>query len=325
VTLPNIADHIARLAILISLWGTLAMAALLLVLVMRRDRKERARVAAEANSRSLTREIMAALPGDDAQPGEAYRRASAEQRLAAVSHLGRLVRGEDRLRLTAFVERHQLIDRVLASAQRRRTARRVDAVRALGGVGGAQAITALDRMLRHDKALPVRLEAAAVLARLEALPPANVLLDALSLEEVPVTPLHHALFRALAPHRAEELLALTRRRFAPGLHALIVDALGWTEDYSTLDALAAAARAAEPEVRLAALAAATRLNHPAAAKWVLPLLDDPEQDVRAQAARACAAMGLRAALPQLERLREDPSRWVRLRAGEAAATLGRST
>lgn len=321
MTLPGIADHIARLAIFVSLWGALAMALLLLVLVMRRDRKERSRAAAEATSRSLTREIMAALPGE-AQPGEAYQRASTEQRLAAVAHLGRLLRGEDRLRLTSFVERHNLIDRVLAGTQRRRVARRVDAVRALGGVGGWQATDALDRMLRHDKALPVRLEAAAMLARLESLPRADVLVEALALESVPVTPLHHALFRALAPYRAEELLALAQHDLPPGLRALIVDALGWTEDYSTLEALAAAAQAAEPEVRLAALAAATRLNHPAAAKWIVPMLDDPEQNVRATAARTAAAMGLRAALPQLERLRGDPSRWVRLRAGEAVAALG---
>jgi HEAT repeat protein len=321
VTLPNIADHVARLAILISLWGTLAMAALLLVLVMRRDRKERSRAAAETNSRSLTREILASLPTEEV-PGEAYRQASPEQRLAAVSHLNRLVRGEDRLRLTAFVDRNDLIDRVLAKARRRRTARRVDAVRTLGGVGGAQAIAALDGMLRNDKALPVRLEAAAMLARLEALPPVTVLLDALSLEQVPITPLHHALFRALAPHRAEELLALTRRNFPPPLQALIVDALGWTEDYSTLAALGEAASAPGPEVRLAAMAAAARLNHPAAAKWVLPLLEDPDPEVRAQAVRTCAAMGLRSALPVIDRLRHDPSRWVRLRASEAVPALG---
>jgi HEAT repeat protein len=321
VTLPGIADHVARLAILISLWGTLAMAALLLVLVMRRDRKERSRAATETNNRSLTREILAALPGVE-RPGEAYRHASPEQRLAAVSHLRRLVRGEDRVRLTAFVERHHLVDRVLAKARRRRISRRVDAVRALGGVGGSQAVAALDAMLRHDKALSVRLEAAAMLARLDALPMADVLIAALALEKVPVTPLHHALFRALAPHRAEELLALSWRNFPPGLHALVVDALGWTEDYSTLEMLSEAARAGDAEVRSAALAAAVRLNHPAAGKWVLPLLEDPDQNVRAQAARACAAMGLRTALPLLERMRQDPSRWVRLRAGEAVTTLG---
>lgn len=321
MTLPNIADHVARLAILGSLWGTLAMALLLLILVMRRDRKERSRAAAEANSRSLTREIMAALPGTE-PTGEAYRDASPEQRLAAVSHLSRLVRGEDRARLTAFVDRHDLVDRVLAKTRRRRTARRVDAVRALGGVGGAQAIAALQDMLRNDRALPVRLEAAAMLARLEALPPANALLDALSLEDVPITPLHHALFRALAPHRADELLKLAQRRFPPALRALIVDALGWTDDYSTLGALEEASRSPETEVRLAALAAGTRLNHPAAGKWIESLLADPEQGVRAQAVRACATMGLRAALPTIERMRQDPSRWVRLRAHEAVATLG---
>ncbi|HVJ01506.1 MAG TPA: HEAT repeat domain-containing protein, partial [Sphingomonas sp.] len=313
MTLPSIADHVARLAILASMWGTLAMALLLLILVMRRDRKERNRAAAEANSRSLTREIMAALPGTE-PTGDAYREASPEQRLAAVSHLSRLVRGEDRARLTAFVDRHDLVDKVLAKTRRRRTARRVDAVRALGGVGGAQAVAALQDMLRNDRALPVRLEAAAMLARLEALPPASVLLDALALEEVAITPLHHALFRALAPHRADELLGLARRRFPPALQALIVDALGWTDDYSTLGAIEGASRSPEAEVRLAALAAGTKLNHPAAVKWIMPLLSDPEQGVRAQAVRACATMGLRTALPAIDAKREDPSRWVRLRA-----------
>lgn len=321
MSLPNIADHLARLAILASLWGTLAMALLLPLLVMRRDRKERSRAANEVNSRSLTREIMAALPGTE-PPGDAYRNASSEQRLAAVSHLSRLVRGEDRVRLTAFVDRHDVVEQVLARTRRRRTARRVDAVRALGGVGGAQAIAALQTMLRHDRSLPVRLEAAAMLARLEVLPPANALLDALSLEYVPITPLHHALFRALAPLRAEELLTLARRGLPPPLRALIVDALGWTDDYSTLGAIEEASRSPEPEVRLAALAAGTRLNHPAAAKWIVPLLADPEQGVRAQAARACATMGLRSALPAVERMRQDPSRWVRLRANEAVAALG---
>ncbi|MDT8758032.1 HEAT repeat domain-containing protein [Sphingomonas psychrotolerans] len=320
--LPEIADHVARLAIFVSIWGTLAMAALLLFLVIRRDRKERSRAAAETNSRSLTREILAALPGGPGL-GDAYQRASPEQRLAAVSHLGRLVRGDDRIRLTAFVDRHRLVDRVLAKARRQRTARRVDAVRMLGGVGGVEAVTALDTLLRHDKALPVRLEAAAMLARLEALPAATVLVEALSLEQVPVTPLHHALFRALAPYRAGELLALAGRPLSPPLHALIIDALGWTEDYSTLSTLAAASASPATEVRLAAIAAAVRLNHPAAAKWLLPLLDDPEPEVRAQAVRACGTMGLRNARAKIEAMRSDPSRWVRLRAVEAAMLLGR--
>lgn len=320
----SIADEVAKLAILVSLWGSLAMALLLLALVMRRRGGEQNRASIEINNRLLTREIMAALSSTGA-PGEAYLNASAEQRLTAVSHLNRLVRGEDRVRLMAFVERHGLVERVLAKVRKRRTARRVEAVRTLGGVGGPQAVAALDDMLRHDPRLSVRLEAASMLARLEALPPASELLDALSLEDVAITPLHHALFRALAPHRVGELLALAKRQPPATLRALIVDAMGWSEDYSTLDAIAEAARDTEPEVRLAALAAATRLNHPAAAKWVEPLLSDPEPEVRAQAASACAAMGLRSALPALRRMLQDPSRWARLRARGALAVLSDNT
>ena len=318
-----ISDEVARIAILVTLYGSLAMAALLLFLVMRRNRSERRAVATLANSRALTREIMGLIPGGTA--GEAYAKASIDDRLAAVTHLGRLVRGEDRARLVAFVEDNQLLDKVLAKLRRRRAARRVDAVRTLGGVGGEQAIAALTTTLESDAEAAVRLEAAAQLAQLGALPPAGVLLEALDLDRVTITPLHHALLRALAPHRAEELLALMAQPIASATRALVVDALGWTEDYSALPTLKEAARDPDAEVRLDAVRASARLNHPAAARWISPLLDDPDEQVRGEAVRACATMGLRAALPKIEALCEEGSAWVRLRARAAVGVLKNAT
>ncbi|MFS2108937.1 HEAT repeat domain-containing protein [Sphingomonas sp. Sphisp140] len=318
--MPVIADHVARVAILIAVYGALAMAALLLVLVMRRDRKERRAAATQANDRALTREIMAALPAGGA-PGEAYERASATDRLAAIAHLGQLMRGEDRARLTAFVEERHLLDKVLHKLKRRRVARRVEAVRTLGGVGGAQAIDALRETLEADRDGTARLEAAAQLAQLGALPPVGTLVEALQLDQVAVTPLHHALFRALAPQRAEELRALLAQPVTPAIRALLVDALGWTEDYSALPALGEAAGDPDPEVRLEAVRAGARLDHPAAAPWIVALLDDGDEQVRCAAVRACSTMGLRSALPAIEALRGDPSAWVRLSAREAAAVL----
>ncbi len=315
-----IADEVAWIAILVALYGSLAMAALLLFLVMRRGWSERHAVATLANSRALTREIMGLIPGGTAT-GEAYAKASIGDRLAAVAHLGRLVRGEDRARLVAFVEDNRLLDKVVAKLRRRRAARRVDAVRTLGGVGGEQAVAALTATLESDAEAAVRLEAAAQLARLGALPPAGVLLEALDLDRVTITPLHHALLRALAPHRTEELLALIAQPIAPATRALVVDALGWTEDYSALPTLKEAARDSDAEVRLDAVRASARLNHPAAARWILPLLDDPDEQVRGEAVRACATMGLRSALPKIESLCDEASVWVRLRARAAAGVL----
>lgn len=316
---PVIVDKVAQGAILIAIYGSLAMAALLLFLVIRRDHKERHAAAAHANARALTREIMGTVPGGPI--GEAYAHASPDERIAAVVHLGRLVRGEDRARLIAMVEDHHLLDKVVAKLRRRRAARRVEAVRTLGGVGGTQAAAALARTLETDRDGAVRLEAAAQLARLGALPPVDILLRTLDLERTTVTPLHHALFRALAPNRGAELLALLAQPITPATRALVVDALGWTEDYSALPALREAAKDVDAEVRLDAVRSSARLNHPAARGWIFPLLDDPDAQVRGEAARACATMGLRAAEPKIEALLEDASVWVRMRAKAALTVL----
>jgi HEAT repeat protein len=317
---PALADKVAEIAISIAVYGSLGMAALLLFLVMRRDRKERHAVAAQANARALTREIMGALSGG--QAGNAYALASPNDRIAAVSHLGRLVRGEDRGRLIAFVEDNRMLDGVVARLRRRRVARRVEAVRTLGGVGGAQAIAALTGTLKEDADGTVRLEAAAQLAQLGALPAVGILLDSLDLERATVTPLHHALFRALAPHRGAELIAMMAQPITAGTRALVIDALGWTEDYSALPTLSAAATDSDPEVRLNVVRSSARLNHPAAARWILPMLDDADDRVRSEAARACATMGLRAARQSIEAMLHDRSAWARLRAKAALAVLG---
>ena len=318
--MPALADKVAGLAISIAVYGSLAMAALLLFLVMRRDRKERHAAAVQANARALTREIMGAL--SSGQAGNAYAHASSADRIAAISHLGRLVRGEDRARLIAFVEVNRMLDTVVAKLRRRRIARRVDAVRTLGGVGGAQAIAALTATLKEDADGTVRLEAAAQLAQLGALPPAGILVDALDLERATVTPLHHALFRALAPHRGAELIAMMAQPITAGTRALVIDALGWTEDYSALPTLGQAATDPDSQVRLDVVRSSARLNHPAAARWIVPMLGDADDRVRSEAARACATMGLRAARPTIEAMLDDPSAWVRLRAKAALAALG---
>lgn len=314
-------DRFAHAAMQVSLWMALMLLGVLLLLVVRRDRDERRQDAVEADGRALTREIMAVLT-QGAPAGEVFARSSTEQRLAAVAHLCRLLRGSDRELLLAFVEEHGLLDRHLKRARSRRVACRIDAARVLGCVGGPAAVRGLVTLLSTDPAGSLRLEAAAALARLGELPPAEVLIAALALDRTSIAPLHHALFRALAPNRSAELVALASGELPDGLRALVVDALGWTGDFSGLRAIEDATRSPAAEVRLAAVSASVRLDHPAAARWLMLLLDDGDEWVRAHSVRACASMGLRAALPQLRALRADPSPWVRLRARQAAVALG---
>lgn len=318
--LPTIADHLARIAIMASIYGALAMATFLLFLVMRRDRKERRLALTLANTRALTREIMTALAGNGS-PGMAFEHASDADRVTAINHISQLVRGDDHERLTRFVEDNHLLDGVAVGARHGRSARRVDSIRLMGGIGGDRSVAILRDILLNDRDHAVRLEAAAMLAQLGALPPPDVLIAALDLENTPISRLHRALFRSLAPACSSDLLRLVKWRAPPGLRALLVDSLGWTENYSGLDALADAARDENIDVRCAALRAARKINHPASAGWVFALLKDADETVRSQAVLTCAQMGLRRAVPELREMRSDSSAWVRLRVAEALDAL----
>jgi len=316
-----IADHVARIATLVSLYGALAMAAWLLLLVTRRDHRERRRAVEQDTMRNLTREIAAML-SDPSGALPAFERAQPHARLAAIGNIGQLVRGEDRAQLIAFVEEQNLLDRAVRQSDRGSRRKRVEAIRLLGKIGGPSALDALGRTLREDDDADVRLEAAAMLANLDGLPPPDEFIAQLRLGETSITPLHRALFRALATHRPGELFAIARAQLPAPIRALVVDALGWTEDFAALEPLAAAANDSHAPVRVAAIDSASRLGHPAAARWIIGLLDDPEPPVRARAIRACQSLGLKAGLPAIARLRQDPSPWVRLRAQQAEQALG---
>jgi HEAT repeat protein len=275
----------------------------------------------QAEMRDLTREIMAML-GDQASARPAFDRAHTSARLAAIGHLGQLVRGEDRDRLSAFVEEQRLLERAAREAGRGSRRKRVEAIRLLGNIGGPRALDALTEALRDEQDDDVRLDAATMLARLGGLPPPCVLIDRLRLTETAITPLHRALFRMLAARRPDELFTLVAADLPAPVRALLVDALGWTEDYAALDLLAIAARDDHAPVRIAAIDAASRLGHPSAGGWIIALLGDPEPTVRARAIRACQSLGLRQGLPAIAQLRADPSPWVRLRAQQAQQALG---
>jgi HEAT repeat protein len=270
--------------------------------------------------RTLTREVMAML-GDQRSVAPAFERAQPAARLAAISHLGLLLRGDDRERLVSFVEDQRLLERAAREARHGSRRKRVEAIRLLGAIGDPRALDALAHAVREEEDGDIRLEAATMLARLDGLPPADELIAILRLADSPITPLHRALFRTLAANHPRDLFVVARVDLPPPVRALVTDALGWTEDYAALDLLAAASADPHPPVRVAAIDAANRLGHPAAARWIMALLDDPEPPVRARAIRACQSMDLRNSLPAIARLRADPSPWVRLRAQQAEQAL----
>jgi len=167
----------------------------------------------------------------------------------------------------------------------------------------------------------VRLEAAFALASLKALPPPRELIRLLGMLERKPNRLDAALLRSTAEHYADHLLWLLGEPLPEASRALIIDALGWSDNLGVLPTLERAARSASSELRSAALRAAARLGHPACALWVLRLLSDPIPFVRIQAVNCCAALQLYNAVPQLNRMLDDQDLWVRVRAEEALEKL----
>lgn len=316
-----IPDHVAQITILISFYGALGMAALLLFLVIRRDRTERADGRRNAMIKALTREVMGGS-GEDILAAPAFRKARPADKLAVIGRMIQLLRGDERERLIALAENHGLLKNALRRAHGARRRQQVDAMRVLGSIGGAQAVETLLGLLHDDPQIDIRLEAASLLAQLDALPAPEQLIEALSLYEMRITPLHRSLFRLIAVSHPGELLMLAQsRHLPPAVRALVIDALGWTENFSALPLLASASTDAHPPVRLAALDSATRLGHPGSAGWIMRMLDDPVPPVRSRAIRACQILQLTAALPLLAKMLKDPSPWVRLRAQQAVQVL----
>lgn len=289
------------------------------VLVGRRYRYERRTVGEAAAARAATIALLDRLSGHGEVPGAA--RLPASTRLDAAQQLMQLLSGADRAALLRLADQDGLFDAPLRQLGSTRAARRIDAIRSIEHFPTDRCVTALLEALKSDPRMDVRLEAATALVRADRLPGARAVVDQLDMRRVTLTQIHQALLNALAQHHPEDLVALLDDGVADQLRARIVDALGWSGSYAMLDEIEHATLNASPEVRCAALRAARALGHPAAARWVIPMLDDTHFAVRTQAVRTCARLRLRRSSEQIAALRHDPSRWVRLRAGQAMQQL----
>jgi HEAT repeat protein len=315
------ADSIALVVLEASAVLAAIMVAVMVWLIVKRRRLEITAKQRQASEMDLARTLLQKLAGAViADPGR-FAEAPAEARLGAVSQLLRLIRGGDRERLLQIAESDGLFNATLAMLHSVALARRVDAMHVLEQFASPACIDALQARMAGDASPAARLEAACALARLGHLPPPAAVVDMLDLMHCTQTRLHRALFRSLAAQHADQLTAMVRSDDFARLRAMLVEALGWSEDYSVLATLENSAADSDPEVRSSALRAARKLGHPRMEPWVVPLLDDASDSVRIQAVQTCGQLGLRSAMPRLERLAIDPSWWVRLRASQALAIL----
>jgi HEAT repeat protein len=297
----------------------LVMLILFGILLLRRWYQERRRDSDRANLVAITRSYMRRVAGHLDEDASADW--SVDLRLGAVSHIHLLLRGGERHRLMQMAELDGLLRATLGKSRSWRSARRIDAIRLLQQFGSEACIARLREIFSRDRNMAARMEAAFALAAVHALPPPRETIRLLGMFDRKINRLDRALFRASAPHYPEQLALLLNDPISHEHRALIIDALGWSDDANVLPLLEAASRSEHPEIRSAALQAAAQLALPSVEPWVLERLQDPVDFVRLQAANCCATLGLNHAIPELHRLLEDESLWVRLRAEHALEVL----
>lgn len=298
--------------IVFSIASAVILAAFFVALLFRRWRIERLEERERETKAQITRHYLQRVGGfPQDRPNESW---PDEIKLAAVSHLHLLLRGGERGRLMQMAELDGLLRKTLEKSRHFHAARRIDAIRLLQQFGSDACIARLRELLTRDRNETVRIEAAFALAALHVLPPPREVIRHLGMFSRAPSRLDSALLRSTARDYSDHLKMILNDRISHVHRALIIDALGWSGDYSVLPTLQRAASTDNAELRSAALRAAAKLGNTAAAPWVLHSLDDPVPFVRIQAVNSCAELGLTKAIPRLRQMRSDEHLWVRLRA-----------
>ncbi|MBT0667939.1 HEAT repeat domain-containing protein [Novosphingobium profundi] len=321
--------HLPQMTVTAAIWVSVGFALACLgvtaLLCLRRFVDERRAPQLVEGDKGLLGLLLQAMEEDTDEPAQERTLALAlrDNRRArrVFSHLFLLVRGHERERLIALAQRHGVAERLLREVTHRNLHRRVDAMRALEHLPVEDAQRAVTRVMSSDPSPRVRLEAAAILARNGTIPGPAYILWALDLPARTPTRLHMAMLRVAAQSHGDELVRLCHAQDFEHVRALLVEALGWSNDFSHLAVLEGMAGAADPAVRSAALKAALQMGHPGAAPWVMACLCDPIAFVRLHAARACGKLGIEAAIPLLTGLLHDRSWWVRMRSAQALHAL----
>ncbi len=309
----------ASLVYQISFFFLLGMLAILAILVARRWRGEVSRAKHEKMRQQAVRSYLAQIEGAD-EPAR-IDTIPTDTKLEAISHLLRLTRGADREKLLKLADEDRLFANAIAASNSSRPARRSEAILILEQFGSPRCLQTLEILLANDNSTMIRLEAAAALARLRALPSLRDLISLLALDRTRPIRLHIALFASLAETNPEQIRELLATDIPAYLRAMLIDALSSSGDFQDMLEFERAATHEEAEVRSAALRAARRFGDPRCEKWVLPMLSDPIDYVRMQAAQTIAKLGFARARPALEEMTGDESIWVRVRVSEALSLL----
>lgn len=232
-----------------------------------------------------------------------------------------LLRGEERTTIERIFAEIGLPDFTRRQLARGNEAERIHACEVLEAFPAPRTTAGL-RAALSDRSREVRMAAAIVLARLDAIPPLDAVLTKLGTRGLRSRRLIE-LFQTFPAHRSAELRAYALSSTgAPPVRAAAIDALSLGGDYTLLPVFARCAQNRSVEIAAAAIRALGRSAHPAAAGPVSAALASPHWEIRAEAAEAAGRIGAGASVDELCRLLEDVEWSVRFEAGKALRNLG---
>jgi len=195
------------------------------------------------------------------------------------------------------------------------------AARLLAEVPDPEVIGALHQQLRASNPLS-RLAAALALVRLDAIGSTRNLIEMLAIDTEAQSYGLIVLFRELLQRNVFELVELLHADVPEFIKTLGIDALGNSGNYNALQSLMMFAENESAVLRLHALKALNKLQHPGALPAVEAGLADVSPVVRAEAAVCAGELQLPQTCLRLEQLLEDPDWTVRFSAAEALIAIG---
>ncbi len=221
--------------------------------------------------------------------GELGVAAAERRRLGSVRSLARAAAAKNLGLLRVRTALPALLERV---ARDRDRAVRLACVRAIGEIGGAEAVRGLLGLL--DDPAP------GVVRRVQ-----EVLLDT-------------------APDAVLEIVRHARAAPSQGVRSAAVELLGALRDPLASELLLELTAAPDVELRTKAVKAAAAIGDPRFTDAFAALIRDPAWPVRCQAATGLGAAGAIEAVPVLREAMADPVWWVRFNAASSLAELGRA-
>jgi HEAT repeat protein len=232
----------------------------------------------------------------------------------------RSLKGHAQARLALAFEQLGFVGQAHRHLSHRRWWVRVDGAEKLGRMLARPAVPDLIRLM-DDPVPEVRLRAAKALGAIGGLQAVETLIAALKATDRWATLRIADILAGLGPSAVEPLLEAFAR-LPPAARVPAIDILGRLRSHLSLPLLRGLLADADPNARARAAHSLGLIGHPAVTQALIEALTDPEWPVRAMAAKSLGRIAGEEAIEPLRRALSDSEWWVRANAAESLRAKG---